>query len=422
MHEAVRVSTTPNGVRVVTETVPGAVSVALGIWVECGSALETPQQNGASHFLEHMLFKGTERRSPRQIAESIECLGGSINAFTTKEHTCYHTTTLGADLRISVDVLCDMVTSSLLRPEDIELEREVIIQEILEAEDTPEDYVYDFHLEQYWANHALGRPVAGSVESVERLTRQDLVDFLSARYGADRVVVAAAGDVDHEVLLGLVEAGLSILKPHAAPLAVIPKLEPLPQVFVAKRDLEQVHMLIGGDGITVHDPRYETLEVLVSALGGGMSSRLFQNIREQRGRAYSIYAFESAFEHGGYTGVYAAAARENVPEVAQLILAELAEVAARGLEPDELRRAKTQLTRGVPLSMESTENRMSRIARNELYFRRDIPLAESMQRVEDVTNEGLVELATTLFAPNALSVALMGPATASMVSLAEAAA
>lgn len=422
MNETVRVSTTSNGVRVVTEIVPGAVSVALGLWVECGSALESLQLNGASHFLEHLLFKGTERRSARQIAEEVECLGGSINAFTTKEHTCFHTCTLGDDLPVAVDVLCDMLTSSMLRPSDIELEREVIIQEILESEDSPEDFIYDFHLERYWAEHSLGRPVAGSVRSVEGLSREALLGFLSANYSGDRVVVAAAGDIDHDRLVQLVESGLSRLSSSSSK---VPSPKPLiltPGVFVAERDLEQVHLLVGAAGLAVDDLRYETLEVLTAALGGGMSSRLFQNIREERGKAYSIYSFQSSFEGAGYTGVYAAAARGSVAEVSELVLAELAAVAANGLDDAELTRTKTQLIRGVPLSMESTENCMSRIARNELCFRRDVPIAQSLARVDAVTNEDVRALAAELFAPESLSVALMGPAEASMVSIEEAAA
>ncbi len=415
MDAAVRASTLPSGVRVVTEAVPGAASVALGFWVDTGSARETPEENGVSHFIEHLVFKGTGRRSPRAIAEEIECLGGSINAFTGKEHTCFHARIASDHLHTAVDVLADLVSDALLRPADIELERDVVLQEIVEAEETPEDFVFEYHLEHYWPGVALGRPVAGTVQSVGGLSPAVIHGYRDRHYRSPALLVTAAGAVDHERLVALVEAALAGFSADSveAPAIVAPHANP--GVFTSGGDLEQVHIVFGMPGLVAADPRQDVLEVLLTALGGGMSSRLFQSVREERGLAYSIYSFHSSFAVAGYSGVYAAVAQESAAELVEVVLDELAAAAREGLDEAELERTKGQLVGAIPLAMEATENRMFRLARDFLVFGRLVPLDETVRLIRATTSEDVRALAEELFAPRSMSVALHGRVDASAV-------
>ncbi|MFT4569877.1 MAG: putative Zn-dependent peptidase [Hyphomicrobiaceae bacterium] len=415
MNEAVRTTTLTSGVRVATEAVPGTASVAIGFLVDTGSAHESAAENGVSHFIEHLVFKGTKRRSPRRIAEEIESLGGSINAFTGKEQTCFHARIAAEHLAVAVDVLADLLTGALLRSDDVELERDVVLQEILEVEDTPDDYVHDFHLERYWPGTALGRPVAGSVESVTGLSLDAIKAYRARHYCADRLIVAAAGNVDHDALVALLEPALSgiAIKGEAAGLIAVPKASA--GVFASGRDLEQVHVVFGTNGLRADDPRHEAAEVLITALGGGMSSRLFQSVREERGLAYSIYAFHSAFAVAGYSGVYAAVPRNSAAELVELVLAELAEVADKGLSADEVDRTRNQLIGGIPLALESTENRMFRLARDLAYFGKTVPLDETIEQIRRVTPEDTRVLASELFERSTMSIALHGEIEATAV-------
>jgi predicted Zn-dependent peptidase len=405
-----------NGLRVVTENVPGVASVAVGVWVETGSRHEDERVNGVSHFIEHLAFKGTPTRSASRIAEEIESLGGSVNAFTTKEHTCYHTRTLAEHVEPSLDVLGDVFLNSLFRSEDIDLEREVILQEIFDIEDSPEDFVHDYFLSRYWPGHPLGWSVTGSADSVGRIKRDDVVAYVARRYRPDRVIVAAAGRVEHERVVDLCRERLGALGGTSA-VEGPDRPDFRPGIFVCRRELEQVHMVFGLPGISLTDPRREALDILITALGGGMSSRLFQKIREERGLAYTIYAFENPFREIGYTGVYVATSREHLAEVADLVLEEISDIARRGLAPDELARTKRQIIGSIPLGLESTENRMIRIARNQTYFGREIPLDEVMRKIETVTPADIVELARETFALDRLGIALLGDAEEGMVHL-----
>jgi predicted Zn-dependent peptidase len=405
-----------NGLRVVTESADGVASAAIGLWVETGSRHETERTNGVSHFIEHLLFKGTASRSASKIAEEIESLGGSINAFTTKEHTCYHTRTLAEHLRPSLEVLGDLFLHSLFRPEDVELEREVILQEIFDCEDSPEDFVHDYFLSRYWPGHPLGWTVTGSADSVSHITRDDVMAYVTERYRPDRVVIAAAGRVDHDEVVALCRERFAGMAGTAPPDGV-DRPDVHPGIFVAHRDLEQVHIVLGLPGIALGDDRREALEVLITALGGGMSSRLFQKIREERGLAYTIYAFENPFRDIGHTGVYAATSKDHVAEVVDLILEEVSDVARNGLSGAELTRTQRQLIGSIPLGLESTENRMVRIARNQAYFGREIPIDEVIRKIEAVTARDVADLARETFALERLGIALLGDAEEGIVSL-----
>ncbi len=416
MDENVRVSRLQNGLRVVTESVRDVASVALGIWVENGSRHENPHINGVSHFIEHLIFKGTPTRGPRQIAEEIESLGGTINALTGKEYTCYHTRTLHEHAGVALDVLSDIFLNPCLRNDDVELERDVIIQEILDVEDTPDDFIHDYYLGSYWPGHPLGWPVAGTVESVSRITRDDVFRFMRERYRADRVIVAAAGHIDHDWLLAACRERFGQLESGAEETPV-DRPDFRPGVYVAERELEQVHLVVGMPGVSMLDDRRELAEVILAALGGGMSSRLFQSIREERGKAYAVYSFQSPFRDIGYTGVYAATGRDTVSEVVDMIFGELREISVEGLGAAELERTKNQLIGSIPLALECTESRMFRIARNQLYFDRPIPIAEVIAELRAVTNADVVELAREIFSFERAAMAMVGDAEASLVSL-----
>jgi predicted Zn-dependent peptidase len=406
-----------NGLRVVTENVPGAASVAVGIWVESGSRHECERTNGVSHFIEHLAFKGTATRAASRIVEEIESLGGSINAFTTKEYTCYHTRTLAEHLRPSLDVLSDVFLNSVFRAEDIDLEREVILQEIFDIEDSPEEFLHDYFLGRYWPGHPLGWSVTGTAESVGRVTRDDVLAYVERRYKPDRVVLAAAGRVEHDEVAERADELLGSLAGQGE-VDAVDRPDFKPGIFVSPRELEQIHVVLGFPGIALADRRREALEVLVTALGGGMSSRLFQRVREERGLAYTIYAFEHAFRDIGYTGVYAAASREHVAEVTDLVLEEISDVARNGLNAAELVRTKRQLIGSIPLLLESTESRMVRIARNQMYYGREIPVDELIRSIENVTTTDVVELARDVFAFDRLGIALLGDAQPGMLNLA----
>jgi predicted Zn-dependent peptidase len=408
LSDTARTTLLENGVRVVTEA-SDAVSTAVGVWIEAGSRHEERRHNGASHFLEHLVFKGTTTRSAFGIADDIERLGGSINGFTTKEYTCYHARTLAEHASTAVEVLADLVRNPLLRAEDVEIERDVILQEIFDAEETPEDFVHDYFLEQYWPGHPLGWPVLGTKDTIAALSRDVLSSFLGDRYRPDRLIVAAAGGLDHDHFVDLCRRGFEGLKGEGSP-PITDRPDFSPGVFHAPRDLEQVHMVIGFPGIAYTDPRREVADVLVSALGGGMSSRLFQEVRERRGLAYSVYAFQSGFRDIGYTGVYAATSREHLTETAKVTLEEILSVARDGLEAGELERTKSHLVGSIPLSLESTENRMFRLARNQMYFGQELAVKEVVRAIEAVTMTEVIELAREVFAFDRLGVALVGDA------------
>lgn len=401
-----------NGIRVVSHEMNDHRSVTLGIWVENGSRHELQHENGISHFIEHLLFKGTTTRTAAQIAEEMDAVGGVLNAFTSKEHTCYYAKVLDENLPMAIDLLTDIFLHSTFDGEEIERERSVILQEISQAEDTPDDYVHDLFSLDFFQNHALGRPIAGHAETVSKFRRDDFVSFFQQRYRPGRVLVAAAGRLKHEELAEQMEARLGGIT--QAPCVAIAEAdtETLPRtrsgVFTHRKPLEQVHLCLGMPGIhQVHEQRY-TAYVLNTLLGGGMSSRLFQEIREKRGKAYSVYSFMSTYSDTGYLGIYAGTSLDSAEEVVDLVLAELKKMAAGEIQADEIRRTQGQLVGNIMLGLESTDSWMSHIARNELYLGRAVTTDEVCQRIRAVSREEIVELAKAFFRPEAMAASLLG--------------
>ena len=396
-----------NGVRVLSEPLPDLTSATVGIWVENGSRYERAEQAGISHFLEHLFFKGTARRTAAQIAQEIDAVGGVLNAFTGKEYTCYYAKVLREHLPLALDLLADIFTQSTFAAEEIERERSVIVQEISQVEDTPDDYVHELFNLAFWPGHPLSRPIAGTAETVSRLARDDFLRFLEARYRPDRVLIAAAGALSHDDLLAVAERYFGVLAGSATRVDGAPP-EPRAGVSVHEKRLEQVHLCLGTPGIAQTDAERYAAHLVNLALGGGMSSRLFQEIRERRGKAYTVYSFLSSYCDAGYTGVYVGTSAEWTREVVEVIRGELARVARDGLAPDELLRAKNQMKGSLLLGLETSDSRMSRIAKNEIYFGRDVPLEEVAAGIDAVTNDDVLRVSRRLFRPDALALTVLG--------------
>jgi predicted Zn-dependent peptidase len=393
--------------RILSEPMPQMLSATIGIWVENGSRYEETSQNGVSHFIEHLLFKGTKRRTAAQIAEQIDAVGGVLNAFTGKEYTCYYAKVLGEDVRMTTELLADIFLESIFAPEEIDRERQVVLQEISQAEDTPDDFIHDLFNLHFWQGHPLSLPIFGSVETVNAINRELMVSFMADRYRADRVLIAAAGAVQHDRLVADCERLFGSIPGNGNSTDVDAPHERV-MVLNHTKKLEQAHLCIGGPGLSQVAPLRYAAYLLNTALGGGMSSRLFQEVREKRGRVYSIYSFLSAFLDCGYFGIYAGTSPEWVDEVIEVSLKEIAKVAREGLRSEELARAKSQLKGNMLLGMESTDSRMNRLARNEIYFRRDVPLEEIAREIEGVTNDQVIELASSCFKPERMGLVMLG--------------
>jgi predicted Zn-dependent peptidase len=409
---AVRRTVLPGGLRVVTEQVPGARSASFGVWVGVGSRDESAEEAGCSHFLEHLLFKGTARRSALEIASVIDAVGGETNAFTGKEYTCYYARVLAEDLPLAVDVVGDLVTSSLVTEDDVEVERGVILEEIAMHDDDPGDVVHDTFAAALWGDAPLGRPVIGTVDSIEGLSRDTIARFYAERYTPDRMVVAAAGALDHATVVAQVQ---QVFGPRlAGDVAPAPRRssaggpEARSRVLTQRRPTEQAHVVLGTAGVHREDPRRFALSVLSTALGGGMSSRLFQEVREKRGLAYSVYSFATSYADTGDLGVYAGCAPGKVDEVLDVCRTELAAVAERGLTDEELRRAKGSLRGGLVLGLEDTGSRMSRLGKGELVHEHYLSVDDVLARTDAVTGDEVLAVARDLLAqPMALGV--IGP-------------
>lgn len=403
----VRRSELSNGLRVLSEPMPGVSSATIGIWVENGSRFESRELGGISHFLEHLLFKGTSRRTAAQIAEEMDAVGGVLNAFTGKEYTCYYARVLAEHFDLAADVLADLFLHSTFDPEEIERERTVVLQEISQGEDTPDDYIHDLFSLRYWPDHPLSFPICGTSETVSSFRRDDFLSFLEARYRPDRVVVAAAGDVRHELLEEWAQKAFGSMRGKTEAASDDSPREQT-GVFTVEKPLEQVHLCLGVPGIRQTAPERFAAHVLNTALGGGMSSRLFQEVRERRGRAYSVYSFLSSYADAGYWGVYVGTSPEFVEEVVQIILSELRSLAREGLRAEEMSRAKNQLKGSMLLGLETSDARMSRLAKSEIFFRRDVTPSEIAASIDATSNDQIVQLAERLFCPERTAVALLG--------------
>jgi predicted Zn-dependent peptidase len=396
---------------VLTETVPGVRSVALGIWIAIGSRDERPDQAGAAHYLEHLLFKGTGRRTAQGIAEEMDAVGGELNAFTAKEHTCYYAHVLDEDVPLALDVLADVVTNAELAHTDVELERGVVLEEIAMRDDDPEDLLGELFDETLLAGHPLALPVIGSEESIRGMARDTLFDFWRGEYTAPRMVVAAAGNLEHEYVADLAAKALGD-GPAASPVGPRRgggvRLPARRALALRTDDSEQAHLMLGVPGLDRQDPRRSVLSVLNTALGGGLSSRLFQQVREQRGLAYQVYSSQVSYADAGTWSVYAGCAPERLGEVVGVVRDVLAAAAADGITEAEVVRAKGSLRGGMVLGLEDTASRMNRIGRSELDHGRQRTMQESLEKIAAVTPAEVAALAADLLSQD-LTAAVVGP-------------
>ena len=402
---SVKVTTLPNGLRIASDSMDGVETVSLGCWVGVGTRNERAELNGVAHLCEHMMFKGTQQRSAYAISEQIENVGGHLNAYTTREHTAYYAKVLAGDAALAIDIIADMLQNSVLDEDELTRERAVVLQEIGQAIDTPDDIVFDHFQATAYPNQALGRPVLGSVATVSELERPTLVEYVARHYGAPGIVVSAAGRIDHDELVALAERYFRTLPPTSEP--------PLEEAryqggdYRERRDLEQLHLIIGFNGISVHDPDYYAHSVLSTLLGGGMSSRLFQEVREKRGLVYSIYSFAGTYRDGGLFGVYAGTDPNQAKELVPLLCHEICRV-TEDLTEDEVMRARAQLKAGTLMALESTMSRCEHLGQQLLVYGRPVPTEEVVRRINAVDMDAVRKAAARLRqAPPA--VAALGP-------------
>jgi predicted Zn-dependent peptidase len=409
----IRRTVLPGGLRVVTETMPDVRSMSLGVWVPVGSRDETPAVMGASHFLEHLLFKGTTTRSALEIAVAIDAVGGELNAFTEKEHTCYYATVLDRDVGLAIDIVTDVVLNATLAEPDVSVERNVVLEEIAMRDDDPADLVHDEFASTLFGDTPLGRPILGTTESVGGLTRRRIAGYYRRRYDPATMVVAAAGNLDHAAVVRRVRAAFSrrgdnLAGGQPAQRRVPAKGPQQSAVRVVADDTEQANIVLGSVGVSRHDPRRFAAGVLSAALGGGVSSRLFQRIREERGLAYSVYSFANGYSDTGQFGVYAGCQPGKADEVLTLIGTELADVANAGLSDAEVARGKGQMRGGMVLGLEDSGARMTRLGKSELSYGDVLGVDELISRVDAVTAQDVRDVAASLLAqPRCLTV--IGP-------------
>jgi predicted Zn-dependent peptidase len=408
----VRRTLLPGGLRVVTEHVPGVRSASVGMWVGVGSRDEQPAVHGAAHYLEHLLFKSTSRRTALAIAEEIDAVGGELNAFTAKEHTCYYAHVLDEDLPLAVDLVCDVVFEALLADRDMETERSVVLEEIAMRDDDPEDLLHDAFCSALLPDHPLGRPVLGTEQSITDLSRTALHGFWRRRYTLPRMVFAVAGNIRHADVLRLVRKALrDRLTGDVAPVAPRKgraRISSAPRLVLHTEDTEQTHLMLGVRALDRHDERRFTLGVLNAALGGGMSSRLFQEIREKRGLAYQVYSSVASYSDTGHLSVYAGVQPDRLGEVAGVVRDVLRQVAREGLTDAEVQRGKGQLRGGLVLGLEDTSSRMSRIGKGELAYGDYLTVGETLAKIDAVTGEDIALLAKDLLS-RPVAAAVVGP-------------
>lgn len=400
----------PNNVRVLVDPVDHVRSASIGLWCRTGSSHELADEAGITHLIEHMLFKGTARRTAKQIAEEIEGRGGSLNAFTDKESTCYYCRVLMDDVENGIDVLTDMMRNSLIDPDELKREQGVVLEEIKRGEDEPGDHVHDLHLQSRWPGHALGLPIIGTPESVSGFGSQNLKSYMDRRYRGENIVLSVAGNVDPERVRAWAEVELGSISSGVENPKVDRPSGAAGNVYVGK-DVEQVHFCIGTDGCSTYDPDYFTLVVLDAALGGSMSSRIFQEVREKRGLVYSIGSYCLTYTAGGAYTVYGGTSPENWEQVQELVRLEFDKVRKDGLTEDELVRTKRNLAGSLVLALEGMSGRMMRMSRNELNHGREIPIEETLSKIEAVTNGGVIALAERILDPALVSTTAIGPST-----------
>ena len=411
---SVRRTVLPSGLRIVTEEVSSVRSAAVGIWVNIGSRDEAPATAGASHFLEHLLFKGTPRRNALEISSAIESVGGEMNAFTSKEYTCFYARVIDTDLPMAVDVISDLITSSIVTAEDVDAERKVVLEEIAMRDDDPSDLVHDLYAETYYGDTALGRPILGTIDSINNMSRNTVFNYYKKRYLPQDLVVAVAGNIKHKRVVAMVEEALS--RDNFLDVQGIPQIRPNTpikrgkqrRVGIIYRKSEQAHMFYGMEGVARNDDRRFTMGVLSSALGGGMSSRLFQEIREKRGLAYSVYSYAQQFAGSGQIGFYAGCNPSKATQVINIIQEVLADVASNGMSHEEIERAKGAVRGSLVLSQEDSASRMSRIGKSEIVYGDIMGFDEILKAVARVTPEDVRVIASE-FLTKTPTLGVVGP-------------
>jgi predicted Zn-dependent peptidase len=397
----------PNGLRLVTERMPHVRSVSIGVWLARGSRHESVEQSGIAHFVEHMLFKGTASRSAEDIAQTVDSIGGQMDAFTAKEYASYYIKVLDEHLPLAVDVLSDIVMRPKFAPDDIEREKKVVLEEIKMVEDTPDDLVHELFTERFWRDHPLGRPILGTRDTVESFGAAGLRRYFGTAYTSPNLIVVAVGNVRHQQVRDLVSRHFEEL-PSTTEAVVDKPPSVVPDVLIRNKELEQSHVCLGTSGYRQdHGDRHASY-VLNTVLGGSMSSRLFQNVREKRGLAYAVFSGLSAYRDAGSVTIYAGCANDAVGELVDVVIAELRRLKEESLPETELRRAKDHLKGSLMLSLESTSSRMSHLARQEIYFDRQFGLDETLSGVERVTADDVRRVARDLFTDGSLAATVLG--------------
>ncbi len=398
----------PGGIRVITESMPAVRSATIGIWADVGSSAEAPERRGISHVIEHMLFKGTMQRTAREIAETMDAVGGNLNAFTDKETTCYYAKVIDRHVPLAMDVLSDMFLHSLFDAEELGKEQRVILEEIKMYDDSPDEQIHDLFIRTMWKGANLGDPTIGSAETVAAVTSDDLREHMRRFYAPNAVVATAAGNVDHDAFVALVAERFNEFGGSCPPVRS-ESPQAAPTTHFKHKDTEQAHLVIGAQSLSVRDERRYQLAVLDTLLGGGMSSRLFQEVREKRGLVYSVYSFQAGYRETGLFGAYAGTSPENVRTCIDVISQEFAKMRDVTVGADELSRAKEHIKGSLTLSLEATSSRMIRLGRNEFALGRDLAPEEVEERVDAVTGEEVRALACDLLAQDRIGLCVLGP-------------
>ncbi|MBC7230219.1 MAG: insulinase family protein [Actinobacteria bacterium] len=404
-----RITRNENGIRILTERMPSLRSVTTGFWVGVGSRDEPRELSGISHFIEHLLFKGTARRTARRIAEEFDAMGGELNAFSAKEYTCFYSKVLDEKLDHAFEVMTDMLLRSLMRPQDVDAERRVILEEIAMHEDSPDDIIHDLFVSALWESHPLGQSVLGSQNVIRTLGSEEITEYYRAHYLPCNIVVAAAGNVEHERVVELVDRLVDCEGGDGCPSRhpFVPEIRP--HTVVYDRPTEQAHIVIGTQGLPRQHPSRFALAVLDNILGGGMSSRLFQKIREERALVYSIFSYHSMYVETGLVAVYAGTSPENVSAVLELIKEEIAHLTEKGVSEEELNRSKDHIKGNLVLSLEDSGSRMTRIGKAEVCGGEILGLDDLLARIDAVTGDDVLRLARELFGSRKMVATVIGP-------------
>lgn len=405
MNNHVRITQLDNGLIVVSDEMQSVESASAGVWVEAGARFETPQMNGVSHMLEHMTFKGTRKRSAQAIAEEVENVGGHINAYTSRENTAYYAKVLKEDLGLAIDVVADLVFNATLDETELERERGVILQEIFQAQDTPDDVIFDLFQEACFPGQALGRTVLGPADGVRAMARGDILDYMTDHYRPQAMVLSAAGKFTHDQLIDLAQQHFTSAAKGQG--EAYPEANYVGGDIREKRDIEQVHLMLGFEGVTYTDDDFYAASVMSALFGGGMSSRLFQEVREKRGLVYSVYSFLSSYADTGIFGIYAGTGQDEARELIPVVCDEIGKMTAT-IGADELARAKAQLKSSILMSLESTSSRAEQLARQLMIFGRPIPAEESVAKIEAVDEAAIRRIAGRIFKSEP-TLAALGP-------------